>query len=133
MKSRRVDTIVIVCIWIVVLVGAFLLAAVAADDNPATDDAAGAGALAGIVGGLATAVYLGVRHLGRPRPLRRFRTASREDRIDFVGAAAIWITVALAGLALDIASSAIFLGGLLAIGFVLLRRRRRSHTRPPAG
>jgi membrane associated rhomboid family serine protease len=133
MKGRRVDMIVVVCIWVAVLTGAVLLAAFAADDDPATDDAAGAGALAGVVGGLLTAIYLGVRHLHRPRPLRRLRAASPEDRIDVAGAIALWIVGMLAGLALGIGSNSFFVGGLLAVGFVLLRRRRRSRPPPPAG
>jgi hypothetical protein len=48
---------IIALIWVGVFVLAFVAAALFQDNDPATDDAAGFGVLAGIVGGALTLVY----------------------------------------------------------------------------
>jgi tryptophan-rich sensory protein len=60
----------IVLIWAVVLVAAGVLAFLLQDDDPYTDESAGAGALAFVVGTAATGVYAAVgsyRHSRRGR------------------------------------------------------------------
>ena len=58
------------------LAGAFVLAAVGADDDPGTNEGAGAGALAAIAGGLLTGVYFLVRE--RRAAARKRAAALRE-------------------------------------------------------
>ena len=65
-------------IWIAVLTAAVISAAVFADDDPTTDESSGFGALAAVVGGILTAVYLALtkpdpssmRLQPAPRPVR---------------------------------------------------------------
>lgn len=60
---RQRDWIALVVVWGLVLTGAFLAATLGADDDPATDDASGAGALAAIVGSGITALWFIVREV----------------------------------------------------------------------
>jgi peptidoglycan/LPS O-acetylase OafA/YrhL len=68
-QNRR-DILWIAGIWTAVFALAGTAAAAFPDDDPRTDDASGAGALAAIVGGLATALYLFVRERSQARELR---------------------------------------------------------------
>jgi len=63
MRQRKTRAIVL--IWAVVLSLAFLGAAFFADDDPSTDDPSGFGALAAVVGGVLTVVYLAIT---KPKP-----------------------------------------------------------------
>jgi hypothetical protein len=60
----------IVAIWAVVIAAAFVLAVIFQDNDPNTDEGAGAGALAFVVGMVATVAYLAV---GQHRHARRRR------------------------------------------------------------
>ena len=70
-RQRRIW--VIVLIWVAVFVGAFIAAAVFADDNPSTDEGSGFGALAGIVGAVLTGIYFAVTK-SNDAPLAPLRT-----------------------------------------------------------
>jgi predicted RNA-binding Zn-ribbon protein involved in translation (DUF1610 family) len=66
---RQRDVLAIVVIWGGVFTAAFVLAAFYADDNPDTDDASGAGALAAVAGTILTVLYFGVRALFTKSPV----------------------------------------------------------------
>ena len=66
---------VIAFLWAGVFVLAFIGAAVFQDDDPATDDGAGLGALAGIAGGILTVVYVVGSSVLNGRRERRDRDA----------------------------------------------------------
>jgi peptidoglycan/LPS O-acetylase OafA/YrhL len=144
--SRR-DYWAIAAIWVVVLVGAFLLAALTADDNPNTDEGAGAGVLAAIVGGLLTGVYLLIRETRARREKERIARSSgeterivvpktprlprpREWWVDVVGAIILWIVgtviaLQVVGLNDDLG---VWIGGLLPLAFLLMRHLRRTRS-----
>jgi O-antigen/teichoic acid export membrane protein len=63
----------IVAIWAVVIAAAVVLAIIFQDDDPNTDEGAGAGALAFVVGMVATTIYLAVGSYRHSR--RRKRTS----------------------------------------------------------
>jgi hypothetical protein len=142
---NRRDYWAIAAIWVVVFSAAFLLAAVTADDNPNTDEGAGAGAVAVIVGGLLTGIYLLIRETRARREKERIARSSgeterivvpksprlprpREWWVDVVGAIVlgiIGIVIALEVVGLN-ADLGVWIGGLLPLAFLLVRHLRRT-------
>jgi O-antigen/teichoic acid export membrane protein len=52
------NIVALIVLWAVVLTGAVLIAALAADEDPNADDTAGAGAVAFVVSGVLTLIYV---------------------------------------------------------------------------
>ena len=120
-KARRHRTaIVLVSIWMLVFAAAFVLAAVYADDDPKTDEAAGFGALAGLVGIVLTVVYLGVS-----------RIRSRAQVVDVLGAVGLFAAGSALAAAVGEPDAALFFGGIPAGVFVWWRHRGRPKTPMP--
>jgi hypothetical protein len=140
---KQRDIVALVVIWSLVLTGAFLLAALGADDDPQTDDAAGAGVLAAIAGAILTGLYFfvlelrsrkeRVREPTRTTTSHTISTATPSGRarwVEIVLVTGLWIAgtvVALiAGVPVDYAA---WLGGLLPLAVLLVRHLRRSDRR----
>src|SRR5262245_39142696 len=117
MSRRAVDVLVITAIWVLVSAAAVVLLAVWADDDSATGEASGAGALIAIGGGLFTALYLAMR-----------RIPSREQRIDIVGTLVLFVVGTGVAIAVGIVEASFFVGGTIAAVFLLVRRGRRKST-----
>lgn len=126
---RRGDIVAIALIWLCVLVGAFLAA-------PATDDDAGVGQLAGVVGFALTGLYLyvrGLRHRGRlvRRPAQLIRTSAHpgsttKSWLKVVLVMLLWLAGSVTALLAGMHDSlALLLGGLLPLAVFLVRRFRR--------
>jgi hypothetical protein len=142
--SRR-DIRVIVGIWVVVLTGAVVFAALIADDDPNTSEGAGAGALSAIGGSVLTGVYLLIRETNARRKKEEIAPSSSETErivvpkgprrprprewwVDAIGAGVLWIigtVIAELVLGLDVSYDA-WIGGLLPLAFLLVRHMRRS-------
>jgi hypothetical protein len=123
-NRRNIDILVVAAIWALVFGGAFLLAPYAADDDPSTDDAAGAGALAAVVSGLLTALYLGLRHTSGRLFAHRLRTMSRAKRIDVAGTLAVFVVGVVVSEALGLGDLAFLLAPSLAAAFLFVRLGR---------
>jgi hypothetical protein len=130
MQWRRSDTVAVVLIWTFVFVAALVVAVVFADDDPATDEGAGAGALAFVVGGALTGTYLAVRYRRSivNELKREAGAAPRRETVDIAGAIVLGVVgiviAVIAGVSL-FSFEAYFCGLLLGGGFVLVRRLRR--------
>ena len=145
--SRR-DYWAIAAIWIVVFIAAFIFAVLIADDDPNTDEGAGAGALAVPVGGLLTGVYLLVRETRARRKKQGIAVISSEtDRIvvpqsprlprtrewwvDVIGTVVLWIVgtvVAIKVFGFD-DGMAVWIAGLVSLAFLLVRHLRRTRSK----
>jgi hypothetical protein len=117
---------VIAVIWIVLLVLAFVAAIVFQDDDPTTDEGAGAGALVGIVGSILTGLYVGSSYV--VKAVREHR--SSEARIELP-------TVTRRGVRRAVLVAAASLVALTALGFALqgferLRAHGEAETEDPA-
>jgi hypothetical protein len=118
--NRRRTALAIAAIWILVLVAAFVLVALFADDNPSTDEGAGAGALAAIVGALLTALYLALS-----------RKPSQAQVTDALGAVGLFVAGVALAAAVGAADGALIFGGVLAGLYLWARHRRRPRTPMP--
>ena len=138
MDITKRDTAAIVLTWVAALAGAFVLAVVGADDDPGTNEGAGAGALAAIAGGLLT----GVSFLVQRRTAARKRAAALREgaRPPLEGSklargqwaalgisVGLWILGTIVAIAIGIPDDlASIVGGSPPVAYLLIRHHRRA-------
>jgi hypothetical protein len=142
MDFGKRDIVVLVAIWVGVFALGVVVAGLIADENPATDDGAAMAPFALVVGGVLSGLYILVRE--RSQKSRKRLAAPQHQQViaykssarfrdnwkRFALAAGVWAAgTALLVPALGIGSASVFLGGLLAVGVLLVLHRRDERQR----
>jgi putative copper export protein len=146
MEFRKLDIFALILIWVGVLVAAVVVGVLVADDDPKTDDGAAMAQFALVAGGLLSGLYILVRERrdqARKKLVvsRREPAVAHEQAVDHTSsprlrnagqlalAAGLWAvgTVVVASV-IGYGSVAVWVGGLLPVGVLLVLNRRGSRS-----
>lgn len=146
MEFRKLDIFALILIWVGVIVAALIVGVLVADDDPKTDDGAAMAPFALVAGGLLSGLYILVRE--RRDQARKKLVVPRRDQAvvheqavvqtssarfrnagQLALAAGLWVvgTVVLASV-IGFGSLAVWVGGLLPVGVLLVLNRRGSRS-----